>query len=341
LSQLREKITTEDRRRKIIEYIKSHPGCKMDEIVKGVSKFASRALVFKIIADFVKEEIVENRAINRRDSSLYLREDNLLLRITEVLDRIEKAYSKLLYKSKEHLQKKDFAGIAKNLNLSSPDPQKWIDKDRIKYQFYEIAKSEAFHDTIKKLGLENVSIVIFPIDEQKILEIINSDEKKLEESVKKLLELKNQFNQWKDESEQLDYYLKHIDFKESTKDFEFSIIIDTSTKIFFLLSDILFYNFNFIWSKNIKDKNLLERLSLLLFERLSKINLKLSEFIDSIKVLLPEDEYIKTMINSRYETQDLPLVMSKYFYQELKMESEIVEVIQSIMVLDEEKKIQI
>jgi hypothetical protein len=74
----------------------------------------------------------------------------------------------------------------------------------------------------------------------------------------------------------------------------------------------------------------------LVFDSISKINLIFSDFINSVRVLIPEDNYIKLVINSNFESRTLSLRMSRYFYKGLKMEDYLVEVIDSLMALDRE-----
>lgn len=334
---IRPVLTYKERKDKIVEYVRYHPGCKMDDIVKALEKDISRGTIFKITPELVEEKIIVNKSRNKRDLALNLNDDNPLLRVSKEIDQFEKAYFNLLDKSKGRIENKDFSTVAKIIDLSSPDPQKWKDEDRVKYQKYEVLKNDEFLNNINKLGNFSNEMLHFSMESQNLLKIVNLEKRK-EEKIKKLLELKNKFSTWRNNSEQLNYYFENLDSEEWAKGFECSIMMITSTKIFFLMSDTLFYRLTFIWSKNIQDKLLLQQLSLLVVDRISKINLKLSEFINSFKVLLPSDKYIEEMINSRHETKDFPLIMSRHFYKGLKMEIEIVEVIKSITVLDEELK---
>ena len=301
----------------------------MDEIVSGVSNSASRVVVFRIISELVKEWVVENKARNRRDSSLYLKEDNLLLKLQQELDQFEKAYLNLLDKSKERIDKKDFTTIAKIIVLSSPEPKKWNDEDRLKFHKYEqdnildyIINSNEFIELNKKIKEYHSKK-----DIQKLLNNINSYLKLSKNlSVMQKMDLgslRGKLDEFRENTMKLKQYYSKLDYEEWAKDFEFDVIIITLTQLFFLLSDILFYRLTFIWSKNIQDKYLLHQLSILVFDKISKINSKLSEYINSVDHLLPKHEYITQIINNRFESQSWSIRMSRYFYRGLNMEKYI------------------
>ena len=338
-------LSYKERREKIIEYIRNHLGCKKNDLVKNLENEISRVTIFKITNELIKEKIIEERSKNRRDLALYLNNDNPLLRLTKEIDQFEKAYMNLLDKSKERIEKKDFVTIANIVNLSSSNPQRWIDEDRVKFQEYEQKNIRNYiisSDELIKLN-KKIKNRLSNEKTQNLLQLINTDEITSKEKIPivkrmDLETLKSKFNELRLEIMGLKYYFSNLDQKEWAKNFEFKIIIITLTQIFFILSDILFSRLTFIWSKNIQDKDLLQRLSFLVSDKISKINLKLLEFINSIKALLAGDEYMKEMINNRFQSQSWSVRMSRYFYKGLKMEKYIDEVINSILVLDEELK---
>ena len=115
------------------------------------------------------------------------------------------------------------------------------------------------------------------------------------EEIKKLKEF-NKFIKWKTESEPLKDYFEKLDSEEWTKEFECNIMLNTSTNIFCLFYDILLDRLNLIWLINIENKHILQQLISLVFDRISKINLYLSEFINSIILFLKKNTLEKELL---------------------------------------------
>ena len=268
----------------------------------------------------------------------------MLLRINEEIYQFEKSYSKLLDKSKELIKKKDFTAVTNIINLSSLDPQKWTDADRKKFQEHELENILKYVINSENLIKLNRKIKDYLSDEKKrkisniqnLLNLMNSGKKIPEEEKSNLWNLYNDCNKFTPEISILKDHFKNLDSEEWSRGFEFYVMFVTSMELFFLLSDILLHRLTFIWSKNIQDKHLLQQLNVLVFDSISKINLIFSDFINSVRVLLPENDYIKLVIDSKFENRSLSLRMSRYFYKGLKMEDYLVEVIDSMMSLDRE-----
>ncbi|MGD1838706.1 MAG: MarR family transcriptional regulator [Nitrososphaeraceae archaeon] len=337
MSQLRENITPEKRRQVIIEYIKNHPGCKMEDIVKGVDNFVSRSIVFRIISELVKEKLVENKSTNRRDSALHLKKDNILLSVQQELDRFDDVYSDLIDKSIKRINNKNFSEISEKINLSTTNVYNWTDEDREKFRDYEQKNIRNFILNSNALIKSNKRIKEILEENKKLSERLESD--KLSEDDRVLFgNLMYRLNEIRHEIIDYKNFFEDLDHDEWAKGFEFKILNIILTQIFFLFSDILFCRLTFIWSNNIKDKEILDKLRLLTSDKILHINSKLSKYMNNMKVMLPEEEYIKEMIDSRYEIQIWPFSMSVYFSKGLKLENDLKKVIEEIMILDKDLK---
>ena len=90
--------TEEDRRTKIIEYISSHQGCNLEDIVRGTEKYVSRVTVYKIIGLLEKVGAVRRQKDkpNSRDHKFFVDTGNPLISLPKEFDEFKKYYYPLL-----------------------------------------------------------------------------------------------------------------------------------------------------------------------------------------------------------------------------------------------------
>jgi predicted transcriptional regulator len=69
-----------------MNFIRDNQGCKAQDIVDGLKKNLSRAPIFDILGELVKEGAVTDEKMNRRDHRYFLNDDNLLVSIPAELD---------------------------------------------------------------------------------------------------------------------------------------------------------------------------------------------------------------------------------------------------------------
>jgi hypothetical protein len=92
-----ESMTKDERQEKIINFIKSHPYCNVQTVVRGLENDISRVTVFKLLRELtesgaVKRHLDNNQKRNARDHKLVVDEDNLLVSVRLELDEFESAY---------------------------------------------------------------------------------------------------------------------------------------------------------------------------------------------------------------------------------------------------------
>lgn len=102
-----------ERRKLVMNFIRDNQGCKAQDIVDGLKKNLSRAPIFDILGELVKEGAVTDEKMNRRDHRYFLNDDNLLVSIPAELDQFKNYFFKLIdevnrrfgTKTKEHDKK--------------------------------------------------------------------------------------------------------------------------------------------------------------------------------------------------------------------------------------------
>ena len=89
-------MNSDERQRKIIEFVETHPGCLTERTIEALSECMSRKTIFKEL-EILKEKgeiIVKNK--NKRDKELYVDKNNLLITVPKELERFEKDFLDLV-----------------------------------------------------------------------------------------------------------------------------------------------------------------------------------------------------------------------------------------------------
>jgi hypothetical protein len=94
------------RREIIIGFINENQPCTSQDLVKGVSDKISRVPVFDTLSELMKDGIVKDQKINRRDHSLFIDTKNPMIVVSRVIDEFESVYISLLKNVKEHINKR-------------------------------------------------------------------------------------------------------------------------------------------------------------------------------------------------------------------------------------------
>lgn len=94
----------EDRQKKIIDFIRSHPFCNVESLVRGLENDISRVTVFKLLRELiesgaVKRYLENNQKRNARDHKLFVDEGNPLVSVRLELEKFESAYFNLFNKA--------------------------------------------------------------------------------------------------------------------------------------------------------------------------------------------------------------------------------------------------
>jgi hypothetical protein len=99
-------MNNQQRRNTLIEFIRKHPGCTKEKIVKQEAIQISRVTVFKLLEELKNEGIVDEvmEKGNSRDHKLFVNTSNLLVIVPKELEEFEKAFFPLFEKAKREFQ---------------------------------------------------------------------------------------------------------------------------------------------------------------------------------------------------------------------------------------------
>lgn len=133
-------MNEQQRRDILIEFIRKHPGCTKEKIIKIEAIPISRATVFKLLGELKNEgivnEIIEKE--NSRDHKLFVNTSNLLVLVPGELEEFEKAFFPLLEKAKLEFERRT-KGLSK-LN-SSEDSSIYQLISQPLFMFYQMVNS--------------------------------------------------------------------------------------------------------------------------------------------------------------------------------------------------------
>ena len=104
----------------ITKFISENQYCKAEDVVQGVKDNISRVPVYGTLAKMMKEGLLRDQKINRRDHRLVVDTNNPIIEISRELEEFESAYISLLEKVKEHINRRYYE--LKNCHYSDPGP---------------------------------------------------------------------------------------------------------------------------------------------------------------------------------------------------------------------------
>ncbi len=91
-------IDAKERDKLIINFIIKHDGCKSEDAFNGVKDSMSRQTFFKRLAVLRNNKIVKEENPNKRDKSLRINNNDLIVIVSNELDYFEDTYFELLRK---------------------------------------------------------------------------------------------------------------------------------------------------------------------------------------------------------------------------------------------------
>jgi hypothetical protein len=98
--------TEEGRRTKIIEFISSHQGCNLEDIIRGTENYVSRMTVRRILGSLEKVSAIRRQKDkpNSRDHKFFVDKDNPLISLPKEFDKFKKYYYPLLERLKKDIK---------------------------------------------------------------------------------------------------------------------------------------------------------------------------------------------------------------------------------------------
>jgi Fe2+ or Zn2+ uptake regulation protein len=120
----------EERRDAIINFLKNHPGCTKEDVIRGVKDSSSKKTVQNILNKLKEEELItiEKEKNNSRGYKLFLCNDNILIAHSQQIKDFNHEFTKLLAK---------IEAIIPDLILLPFTSKENIDKNFIKILYYE------------------------------------------------------------------------------------------------------------------------------------------------------------------------------------------------------------
>jgi hypothetical protein len=247
--------------------------------------------VLEYIKDLETKNILygEKERPNSQVIMMHVNEKNQLLSILTELGEFKEAYVKLLEKSKDIINNKDYSADAKELGIRESNPDRWTREDKLR--FAEMERNRLVKIREETGVLHKTSDAIKQLYTKSKLESEPSgNENPLEAkkiAAEKIAKLKP-------------ILIKLVDIEKKVSENLYSIYT-TPVDLFFIVVDLIFYRSMVKWSEQIKDKDQLAQLYSVVYSKISEIQLYLSEFIKSIKTI-PLDP-INVLVTGRKMSQ--------------------------------------
>lgn len=300
----------------ILDYIRHNPGRSKADIVRHLRniQLASRITVLEYIKDLEIKNMIygKKERPNSQIIMMYINEDNKLASVLIELKEFKEAFIKLLEKSKQKIDSKDYSVDAKALGIKEADPSKWQDLDKQRYFELDRNKMSQFTDQLIK-NRENYKKLFSKSDLQ------SKDESKRKQVLTEIYSTVTMIQ------DHLKIHGEHISF-----------LIFTPVDLFYTMVDLMFYRSVIKWPDQIKDKEMLSQMYFIVYSKIAEIQLELSSFIKSIKVWGP-DEPIKIIVKGR-SFRHLGIWAYVDTYYTLNMRTEIKGVLDSLIKLNEDIK---
>jgi hypothetical protein len=161
------------RREIIIRFISENQPCTSQDLVKGVSDKISRVPVFDTLSELMKEGIVKDQRINRRDHRLFIDSNNPIIVISREIDEFENAYISFLKKIKENINKRYHD--LKTRHYSNPQHRSLAEIDEFFYTTDLMSRSlRTFSDVLMMYMLRSAALWPNIIEDRNFVNKLNS-----------------------------------------------------------------------------------------------------------------------------------------------------------------------
>ena len=307
-------MDNEERRKTLIEFILRNQGCTKADIEKANIPI-SRKTIFKVIDELKEDGLVEEKweKPNSREHKLFVREDNLIVRVTSELEEFEKSYRGLLKKLKERSNKIDFSAIAAELNIKEMDPKLWSATEFERYLEYDTKVSE-----VKRISKLRAKLAHELARRKSQSNIVDRN-------------TENEITSFRNE---VKLVLKKL---ENSGNF-------FSSMGPILIFKIVIYAYScrgtLIWPQIIKDKQTLSKLYSIVYTKIAEIQLHLTEFLRSFDKVFGgiEDAMTSFAIKQYFSSIDMKDFLSVWFtYCELiYAHKEIQDILESLIRITKE-----
>jgi hypothetical protein len=331
-----------ERRKLVLEFVRTHQGCMKEQIVEGLKNEVSRVPLFDTLNELLLDNTLRDESENRRDHKLFVNSDNPLVSVPEDLGRFEEAYISLLHKSMKRIDEKDFSALFKSLAITESDPARWNDSEVAKYRSLEF---ERWKKTLE-LGRKNVDHLrrlVHPRKESldRYLQLLDKKNDLLDKSNKKKIlkypkEIGNLDLSLQIEADSLE--MRFTGYPYDIKEFEISLLTYGAVAIFYLLKETFFNRSIFIWQYVFQDKVVLNKLYTIAYSGIANLHTHLAKFLSSPKVKLIAKNPVEFIILFRETLRENTLSSLILLYFEMGLLSLIEPIATSISDINKEVK---
>ena len=311
---------------KIIQYVKDNPGKSKSDVVRFLKDrhIAARIATLNHIDKLESEKMIrcELENPNSQIYKIYVNEDNKLASVLTELEEFKNAYYTLLQKSKQIMDNKDYS--VKALGITEADPTKWSQTDKDRYLKFEYDRFIEYDSNLMKL-LEKYRKLDQLIHNGKLIR--KSPQSYDVNHVKQYI---NEFSQYSKENSTIIKMVR--DTSNSLRGGLYHMIYGPVV-LFYAMADIIFHRSMLRWSK-VVDREVLSEMYSVVYKKISELQLKLSEFIITVKLDIDFDKIMVGARNNR--TFGLKILVD--LYSDIGMKSEIQRTVNSLVKLNEEIK---
>jgi hypothetical protein len=327
-----------DRETFFLNYLRTHPGSSKEDIVRATRGNPSRITVLKILKDMEdkKQIIARKDKPNSQIYRLYVNNNNKISSVIGELEEFKKAYLYLLQNSKQRIAKRDFSTISKALEISKTDPSKWQDSERKRYMAFEMERmqqsKEDLKSTARKILDSAQRIEGFQEEVNALTSKMISDGPPYmppNNLIRVVSDYIIKLNRSKSE------VIKMISSWHSIYDCEISLLTQGAIILFYAMTDTMFYRSTMIWPSLVADKETLLELYSIVHTKIVEMQMQLSEFLQSNKIILIADP-VGYIIRNRDMATDENMSSFVLCYYILEMKSEIKPVLDSLLKLNKE-----
>jgi hypothetical protein len=124
-------LEKKDPRKEIVDFISENQPCTAEDLVKGLKDKISRVPVFHTLSELIKEGLVKDQKINRRDHRLFVDTNNPMIVVSREIEEFENVYISLLKKIEEHINRRYHDVIAHD--YSNPNHRSTAEIDEFFY----------------------------------------------------------------------------------------------------------------------------------------------------------------------------------------------------------------
>jgi hypothetical protein len=241
-------LSDRDRRKSIVDFITSHPGCTREEIDKQkVDVPISRQKIYDLVNELIKEGSIKvtRERVNSRDHKLYPVRNNIFFLIPREFEEVKESYKRLLQLFTDKISIKPTL-LNNQIHSKYVSTMNSIIRKMLKELDYYIGLKQSYKDRRWRRNAANLI-------------------SRLESSTSECLARYRK--------------LKSDDFVD------FSLIQYLAIDTFYFINDFYFHRSLLSWSTKVSDKNERNKLNNQLYTTISEMHIQLIEFLDRIKTV--------------------------------------------------------